>query len=165
MQQHIGYRGSDDSEDLCHNEAREVEQLVRRRRKNKGHIVHGVIAGALCAAALCMWATVRADVAHTPGGPLSTRYAAYLAFAIVLGVAAAASTLTWLIVWNINARAAESDRIREYHEARQMRVIREAIGVFLQDGDRDTQGALRAVQGLINRSDSSNVTQFPRVSP
>lgn len=161
--QHISYLNSEDSDGgRLDEEAKAVERLIRRRRNSRTHVAFGVAAGVLGAVALCVWATVRADVAHGPDAPLSTTYAAYLAFAIVLGFAAFASAFTWLIVWNTNARVAEADRIREYHQARQVRVIQEAIGVFLRDGDRDTQGALRAVQSLINRSDTGTVTPFPR---
>ncbi|WP_319462873.1 hypothetical protein [Micromonospora sp. RTP1Z1] len=57
----------------------------------------------------------------------------------MLGMTACAATLTWMIVWDGRKRAAEGDQIREYHEARQIRAIPDAIGVFLSDGDRDTE--------------------------
>lgn len=159
--QHIGYHNTEDSADRrIDEEAMEVERLIKRRRNSRTHILYGVLAGVLGVAALCVWTTIRADVAHNPGDPLSSDYAAYLAFAVVLGFAAFAAAFTWLIVWNTNTRVAEADRIREYHQARQVRAIQEAIGVFLRDGDRDTRGALTAVQGLIDRS--GNVAQFPR---
>lgn len=141
-------------------EEAEVHRILKRRQEQTGRLVSGYVAAALGVLALAVWMFMVADSRHEFGHPLSQGYATVLGFSIVLGVAASATACTWAIVRDGRTRAAEDDKIREHHEARQARAIRDAIRVFLRDGDAEAQALMERTQQLFNGTDGGNVHPF-----
>lgn len=116
------------------------------------HRIFGRTAASLSFASGAVWIFTAADARH--GASLTLGYALWLSLALALSIAASAAACTWAVLKDNRRR-----------DARQMRAIRNAVKVFLRDGDRAADGAMTAVQSLIDRSDRSNVTQFPRAHP
>ncbi|MFI2663389.1 hypothetical protein [Micromonospora carbonacea] len=137
----------------------EVRAILKRRQKETGHRGYGITAAVLGVLALCTWIFIFADARRAFGEPITQGYAAFLAFSGVLGIAASAATFTWAIVRDERRRTAEADRIREYHEARHVRAIRDAIGVFLREGDAAALAALERTQGYLNGTDGQGVVR------
>lgn len=138
----------------------EVHRILKRRQQQTHHFAYGVVASILGATTLIVWGFIAADARRSAEEPLTQSYAAFLSFAIFLGISASASALTWAIVWDGRKQAAEDDRIREFHEDRQVRALRDAIGVFLREGDADAREAMAQAQRLINGTDGGTVHQF-----
>lgn len=145
-----------------HDQETVVRKLLRRRQRNINPGGHLVVTSVLGGVALLMWGSIYADARHDPAEVLTTGYAAFLAIAISLGICAAAAGAAWSSVRDARRRAAEEDVIREFHQQQQLDAIRDAVAVFLREGNRETHGALSVVQDLIDRSDRSNVAKFPR---
>ncbi|MFG1846878.1 hypothetical protein [Micromonospora carbonacea] len=162
------YNPQEDTQELRRRteEEDEVRAILKRRQQETGHRGYGITAAILGVLALSVWIFIFADARRALHQPITQGYASFLAFSTVLGIVAGAAAFTWAIVREERRHAAEADRIREYHETRQVRALRDAITVFLRDGDRDTQGALTAVERLINsRSEGSqgnSVSWLPR---
>ena len=154
----------EDSQELrnAEDEHREVRAILRRRQQHGASTTYRVLAGSAGSAALVMWGFIVANAAVNPGGHVGRAYAAFLALAVVVGVAAVAAVFTWLRERDGSRRSAEADRIREYQHTRQVKAIRDAIGVFLRDGDEDARWALTQTQNLINGTgtDGGNVRHF-----
>lgn len=141
-------------------EEAEVHRILKRRQQQTNHLASGYVAATLGVLSLAAWMFMFADSRRAFGQPLSKGYATVLAFCIVLGVAASATACTWAIVRDGRTRAAEDDKIREHHEARQTRAIRDAIRVFLRDGDAEAQALMERTQQLFNGTDGGNVHLF-----
>lgn len=99
---------------------------------------------------------------HRAGAPLTSDYAAFLATSVVLGISAVAAALTWLIVFHVDRRAREVDEIRAYYEARQERAIRQAMELFLAEGDATARTLMEQVQTVTSgTTDGATVSRLP----
>lgn len=143
----------------------EVRQVLRQRQRTINPVGHIVVASVLGGVTLLMCGSIYANAHHRPGEALTKGDAAFLMFAIIVGICAAAAAAATSSVRDARRRAAEEDLIRECHQQQQLSAIRDAIAVFLRDGDHEAHGALSAVQNLIDRTGTGNVRQFPRVQP
>lgn len=134
-----------------------VQAIIARRRNSRTHSLYGIAAGILGTVSIYVWAGIRADVEHRVGMPLTADYAAALAMSVVLGISAVAATLTWLIVFHVDRRA----RDRAYYEARQERAIRQAMELFLAEGDATARTLMEQVQTVTSGTDGATVSRFP----
>lgn len=141
-------------------EHEEVSRMLGRRQRQTNHFAYGAVAATLGILALMVWVFIFADARRTAGRPLTQGYAVFLAFAVVLGIAGSAAAFTWAIVTEQRKRAAEDDKIRDYHEGRQVRAIRDAIAVFLREGDAEAQALMERTQRLFNGTDGASVHPF-----
>lgn len=138
-----------------------VQAIIARRRNSRTHSLYGIAAGILGTVSIYVWAGIRADVEHRVGMPLTADYAASLATFVVLGISAVATTLTWLIVFHVDRRAREVDEIRAYYEARQERAIRQAMELFLAEGDATARTLMEQVQTVTSGTDGATVSRLP----
>lgn len=150
-----------DGDDARNASRSQQEAIIARRRSNRTHSLYGIAAGILGTVSIYVWAGIRADVEHRVGMPLTADYAASLATSVVLGVSAVAATFTWLIVFHVDRRAREVDEIRAYYEVRQERAIRQAMDVFLAEGDATARTLMEQVQTVTNGTDGATVSRFP----
>lgn len=153
-----------DSQDLrrAQYEHDEIRELISRRRDPRVPFVYGMTAAGLSSVALLLWGVIGAVAISDPGAPQTRAFSSVVAFAAVLGVAASASAFTYVLERGDRRRAAESDRIREHHQVRQVRALKDAIGVFLRDGDEDARKLMAQTQQFINDTgtDGANVHRF-----
>jgi len=129
----------EDSQELrnAEDEHREVRAILRRRQQHGASTTYRVLAGSAGSAALVMWGFIAANAAVNPAGHVGRAYAAFLALAVVVGVAAIAAVFTWLRERDGSRRSAEADRIREYQHGRQVRAIQAAVAAALLPGRAD----------------------------
>ncbi|MBM0239362.1 hypothetical protein JNW88_23485 [Micromonospora sp. ATA32] len=130
-------------------DATEVRGILRRRRTTINPTVCSAIAGGLAAVTLLVSGFIYADVQHNPTELLTKQYAAFLAFALALAFAAAAAAFTWMIVRDARRRAADEDVIRQYHQQQQVDAIRDAIAVFLREGDASALKLMERTQEFL----------------
>lgn len=150
-----------DGDDARNASRSQQEAIIARRRSNRTHSLYGIAAGILGTVSIYVWAGIHADVEHRVGMPLTADYAASLATSVVLGVSAVAATFTWLIVFHVGRRAREVDEIRAYYEVRQEWAIRQAMDVFLAEGDATARTLMEQVQTVTNGTDGATVSRFP----
>lgn len=139
-------------------ETEEVEQLVKDRRQGKAPVAYRIVGVLMGAAALIMWGFLGALAQLDPGATLTRGTATFLTFAVVVACGAVASLAVWAVVQDRRAQDAKADRIREHDRARQERLVKDALGVFLRDGDSSARESLERVQGLINSSAESRAS-------
>lgn len=157
-------RDQEDSQDLrrAQYEHDEIQKLIRDRRDPRVPFVYAMTAAILGSAALLLWGVIGAVAISNPGAPQTRAFAAVVAFSAVLGVAACVSAFVYVSERGHRRRAAESDRIRDFQDNRQVRVIREAIGVFLNDGDAAARDFMTETQQIVNGRGGADVRQFRR---
>lgn len=120
MQQHHIRRVDEDSREFACTNERHTEVLrIRNRRQEATAHPYGPIAGTLGACALITWGSILRDARADPHTTGTRAYLAWLAFAIVLGIAASAATVLWASVLNTRRLAADGDRICEYDAEQQ----------------------------------------------
>lgn len=141
-------------------ERAEVRALIRQRQDARVPPIYGISAGLLGAAAVAVWAVVVAYAAEKPPMPVTRAYAAALTLAAVLGVAASAATVTYVWERGARARTAAADRIREYDQDRLVRAVKDAMAVFIAEGDASAGAFMAQAQHLINGTEGGNVRQF-----
>ncbi|WP_405099630.1 hypothetical protein [Micromonospora sp. NBC_01412] len=73
--------------------------------------------------------------------------------------AAVASLAAWAAVQDRRAQDAKADRIRAHDQARQERLIKDAVGVFLRDGDSAARELMEQTQRVINGADDGGVVR------
>ncbi|MEV5211235.1 hypothetical protein AB0K35_27565 [Micromonospora sp. NPDC053740] len=153
----------EDSQDLrrAQYEHDEIEALIRARRDTRVPFVYAMTAATMGSAALLLWGVIGAVAISSPAAPQTRAFSAVVAFSAVLGVAACVSAFVYVSERADRRRAAESDRIRDYQDNRQVRVIREAIGVFLNDGDAAARDFMAETQQIVNGR-GGDVRQFRR---
>lgn len=155
------YNGDEAWNSRDQHEGAAVRAIIARRHRSRTHSLYGIAAGSLGAISIYVWAGIHADVEHRVGVPLTAGYAAALAMSVVLGISAVATTLTWLIVFHVDRRAREVDEIRAYYEARQERAIRQAMDVFLAEGDATARTLMEQVQTVTSGTDGATVSRLP----
>lgn len=133
----------------------EVRHILRRRQRNTNHPVYGLVAAILGGTALLVWGFIYSDALHDGRDPLTQGYAAFLAFAIVVGFAATAAAATWMIVRDSRERGAEEDMIREHRQQQQLVAIRDAIAVFLREGDESALKVMAQTRHLLDTGTDS----------
>lgn len=141
----------------------EVREILRRRQKNINHFAYGLVAASLASTALMVWGFILSDALRDGGAPLTKGYASFLAFAMVLGIAASGAIVTWMIVRDGRRRAAEEDVIREFDQHQQLGAIHDAIAVFLREGDEAALRVLTQTRSLLDGhtdSEAGSVRQF-----
>lgn len=104
-----------------------VRDILRRRQRTINPTGYGVAAAVLASSALLVWGSVHSSVRYNADARLTTSYAAFLSFAILLGLVAAHATFTWMIVRDGRRRAAEEDVIREFHHQQQIQAVYEQV--------------------------------------
>ncbi|MGS2615164.1 hypothetical protein ACVCAH_11655 [Micromonospora sp. LZ34] len=126
-----------DSQEITrvNSEHAEILRLLARRQKASGH-PYGPIAGTLGAAAFATWGSILRDAQADPLTVVNRAYLAWLAFAIVLGIAASAATVLWASVRSQRQLAADGDRITEYRFQHQVRQIRDQVLAGIRDREQ-----------------------------
>lgn len=155
--------GSADTQDLrrTEDEHREVRATLKQRQQHGAAMTYRVLAGVTGGLALLLWGFLIANSAHRPGAPIDRAYGTLLTFAAVAAVAAVITGIIWLRERDASRHRAEADRIRAYYQSRQVRAIRDAIGVFLREGDEDARKLMTQTQNFINGTGTDgNVHQF-----
>lgn len=156
------YSPDEDTQDVgrTQDEHDDVRQIIRQRQKPGAPLAYSILAGLSGGAALLLWGYIFADSAHEPGAPIDREYGAFLAFSAVVGVSAAMSGIIWLRERDASRNRADADRIREHQHTRQVKAIRDAIGVFLRDGDEDARKLMAQTQQFINGTEGGTVHRF-----
>lgn len=117
-----------DSQEITRVQSEHAEILRTLKRRQKAlSPIHGAIAATLTAAACAVWGSILRDAHVDPYTTVTRAYLAWLAFAIVLGIAASAATVLWASVYNTRRLAAEGDRIAEYRDRQQIRRISDQV--------------------------------------
>lgn len=121
----------------------EVRDILRRRQRNTNYPTGGLVAAALGGLGLLVWGCVFASAWHDADKPLTNGHASFLAFSVVLGIAAVVVAVLWASVFNQRRLAAEDDRIMAYvnrqmveHDERQARKIVDLVLAGLRDEER-----------------------------
>lgn len=155
------------------NEHAEILKVLKRREQATAH-PYGPIAGTLGAAALVVWGSILRDARVDPLTIANRAYLAWLAFAIVLGIAASAATVLWASVRNTRRLAAEQDRIKKYDDEqkakrddRQTEKIVKMVLAGLRDEERKkyikaVADEFRAETATLGRVDEATVVPFGR---
>ncbi|MCG5464330.1 hypothetical protein MED01_002496 [Micromonospora sp. MED01] len=113
-------------------------------------MTYRILAGLAGGAALLLWGYIFADSAHRPGAPIDRAYGAFLTFSAVVAVAAVMAGIIWLRERDASRHRAEADLIRAHYQGRQVKAIRDAIGVFLSDGDEAARQVMAHTQQIVN---------------
>ena len=142
-------------------EAAKVDGIIERRRRVGARWPYRTLATFTGTVAIVMWSLICADAATNPTAPVDRAYVALLTLAALAGFAAVVTGLVWLREHDASQHRADEDRIREQQHVREVRSVKEAIGVFLRDGDEDARWALTQTQQFINGTGTDgNVRPF-----
>ncbi|WP_328344599.1 hypothetical protein [Micromonospora sp. NBC_00421] len=121
-------RTDQDSQEITRLTNRHKEILdLRAKRQRVGHTAYGLIALGLTIGAAFMWGLVFHDAHMDPAAQSTRGYQAFLAFALLAGVAAAGCVRTWMMVRVIQRHTADHDRIHAYDEEQQVKRVAEAV--------------------------------------
>lgn len=103
---------------------------LRTERQQTGHTVYASIAAGLGGLALLAAGNVLREAAVGSPAPPTRGYLAFLAAAVVLGVAASAAAAVWMSIRVTQRMHGESDRLREYDNDHLVKnVVREMASV------------------------------------
>jgi hypothetical protein len=140
----------------------ELEKIVRRRRTAIPPAVYRNLAMFTGSAAIVVWTIIFVDCIDDANADIGRAYGSFLALGGSCALAAVATLLSWLRERDAARHRAEMDHIREDQHQRQVKAIRDAIGVFLRDGDDEARRILAQTQNFINGTgtDGSNVRSF-----
>ncbi|MFY1656027.1 hypothetical protein [Micromonospora sp. WMMD1274] len=127
-----------------------VGAVLKRRHRNTAHAALGAIAALLGGITFLVWGRIYSDARHDPSGVLTKGFATFAALGIALVIVAGGLAFTWLLAREGRVRTAEGDFLREYWQRQQMAAIRDAIRVFLQEGDESTARAIAQTRGLLD---------------
>ncbi|MFD6565497.1 hypothetical protein [Micromonospora profundi] len=142
-------------------ETAKVDRIIDRRRRVGARWPYRILATLTGTVAIVMWSLICADAATNPTAPVDRAYVALLTLAALAGFAAVVTGLVWLREHDASQHRADADRIREQQHAREVKSIKDAIGVFLREGDEDARWALTQTQNFINGTGTDgNVRPF-----
>ncbi|MEV0214404.1 hypothetical protein [Micromonospora sp. NPDC050695] len=158
------YSDSVDTQDLrrAEDEHADVRRIIRQRQKATPPPIYRILTITTGSATLALWAIIYADSVNAPDAPIGRAYGSFLAFAGACALAAVVTLLSWLRERDASRHQAEADRIREFQHTRQVKALKDAIGVFLRDGDEAARQVMAHTQNFIDSTgtDGSNVHRF-----
>ncbi|AYF26837.1 hypothetical protein CSH63_05070 [Micromonospora tulbaghiae] len=138
------------SQDRGLEEEETVGAILKSRQRNTAHAALGAITAVLGGITFLVWGCIYSDVRHDPSGVLTKGFATFTALGIALVIVAGGLAFTWLLAREGRVRTAQGDFVREYWQRQQMAAIRDAIRVFLQEGDESTARAIAQTRGLLD---------------